>query len=389
MKFKPDTIMKAKSIVLLFAGMFLTNCVLFAGTSDRTKLQHFFVGTYTEGGSEGIYSFSLDPVTGQLKDDGLAAKTNNPSFLALTSNGKFLLSVHETKGENGSTMGYVESFAVKKDDDRVTSIGKVSSGGAHPCYVSVNQNGYVLAANYTGGNVALFRINDSGKLSDTLDVQQHYGSGPNKARQAEPHVHSAFFEPGSDRIFVADLGIDQVSVYKIDNLGARLIKAAVPAINMTPGSGPRHLAFHPKMKVLYVVSELACSVTVVTMNADGSFTTVETVSALPPGYDKPNTCADIHITRDGRFLYASNRGCNSIAIFSVDPKNGQIVQIGQESTRGDGPRNFTLSPDENYLLVANQNTQDIVAFRRDPNTGKLQFADQIKAFKPVCLLFRK
>jgi len=158
---------------------------------------------------------------------------------------------------------------------------------------------------------------------------------------------------------------------------------------MTPGSGPRHLAFHPKMKVLYVVSELACSVTVVTMNTDGSFTTVETVSALPPGYDKPNTCADIHISKDGRFLYASNRGYNSIAIFSVDPKNGRIVQIGQEPTRGDGPRNFTLSPDGNYLLVANQNTQDIVAFRRDPKTGKLQFADQIKAFKPVCLLFRK
>ena len=380
--------MRVKANALLFVGMFLINCVLFAGTGDGAKPQHFFVGTYTEGGSEGIYSFSLDPVTGQLKDHGLAAKTNNPSFLALTSNGKFLLSVHETKGENGSTMGYIESFAVNKEVDHVTSIGKVSSGGAHPCYVSVNQNGYVLAANYTGGNVALLRINDAGKLSNTLNIQQHYGSGPNKARQADPHVHSAFFEPGSDRIFVADLGIDQVSVYKIDNLGSTLIKAAVPAINMTPGSGPRHLAFHPTMKVLYVVNELACSVSVVEMNKDGSFTAVETVSALPQGYDKPNTCADIHISKDGRFLYASNRGYNSIAIFSVDPNNGKIVQIGQELTRGDGPRNFTLSPDEDYLLVANQNTQDIVSFRRDLKTGKLQFADQIKAFKPVCLLFR-
>ncbi|HEY3388917.1 MAG TPA: lactonase family protein [Prolixibacteraceae bacterium] len=381
--------MRSNAIALLFIGIFLINNLLFAEPGNKTKPQPFFVGTYTEGGSEGIYSFSLDPVTGKLKDNGLAGKTNNPSFLALTSDGKFLLSVHETKGEDGSTMGYIESFAVKNDDSHLTSIGKVSSGGAHPCYVSVNQKGYVLAANYTGGSVALFRINDSGKLSDTLDVQQHYGSGPNKARQAEPHVHSAFFEPGSDRIFVADLGIDQVSVYKIDNSRNKLIKAPVPAIIMAPGSGPRHLAFHPTLKVVYVVNELSCTVSVVTLNKDGSFTTVESVSALPSGYDKPNTCADIHISKDGRFLYASNRGFNSVAIFSVDPKNGKIVQIGQEPTRGDGPRNFTLSPDENYLLVANQNTQDIVSFRRDAKTGKLQFADQVKALKPVCLLFRK
>jgi 6-phosphogluconolactonase len=143
------------------------------------------------------------------------------------------------------------------------------------------------------------------------------------------------------------------------------------------------------MKVVYVVNELASSVSVVDLNKDGGFTILETVSALPSGYNKPNTCADIHISKDGRFLYASNRGCNSIAIFSVDPKNGKITQIAQESTRGESPRNFTLSPDEDYLLVANQVTQDIVAFRRDKNTGKLLFTDQVKAFKPVCLLFRK
>jgi len=380
--------MNVRAVVLLFAGAFLINNVLFAGSGNKNDPQHFYVGTYTEGGSEGIYTFSLDPATGKLQDNGLAAKTNNPSFLALTTNGKFLLSVHETKGENGSTMGYVESFSVN-DDNRLTSIGKVSSGGAHPCYVSVNQDGYVLAANYSGGSVALLRIDGSGKLSDTLDVQQHYGSGPIKVRQATPHVHSAFFESGSDRVFVADLGIDQVSVYKIDSKNSKLIKPTFPAIVLTPGSGPRHLAFHPTVKVVYVVNEIASNISVVTLNKDGSFTTVETVSALPMGYDKPNTCADIHISRDGRFLYASNRGLNSIAIFSVDPKNGKIVQIGQELTRGDGPRNFTLSPDENYLLVANQNTQDIVAFRRDFKSGKLQFTDQIKALKPVCLLFRK
>ena len=381
--------MRAKEIVLLVIGVLLVNSVILAGSGQKTKVQNFYVGTYTEGGSEGIYSFSLDPVTGKLKDNGLAGKTNNPSFLALTTDEKFLLSVHETKGENGSPMGFIESFSVNKDDNHLTSLSKVTSGGAHPCYVSVNKDGYVLAANYTGGNVALLKLDKSGKLSDPLCVEQHYGNGPNKARQAEPHVHSAFFEPGGDRIFVADLGIDQVSVYNIDKLGSKLIKASVPAIVMTPGSGPRHLAFHPTLKVLYVVNELSCAVTVVDLNKDGSFTTALTVSALPSGYDKPNTCADIHISKDGRFLYASNRGFNSIAIFSVDASSGKIEQIAQESCRGDGPRNFTLSPDEKYLLVANQNTQDIVAFRRDALTGKLEFTDQIKALKPVCLLFQK
>lgn len=381
--------MRANAIALLIIGLFLINNILLAGPGDKKGPQQFFVGTYTQGGSEGIYSFSLDPVTGKLKDQGLAAKTTNPSFITLTADGKFLLAVHETHGEEGSPMGYVESFAVKKDNNQLTAIGKVSSGGADPCYVSVNQNGYVLAANYSGGNVALFKLDKSGKLSDTLDVQQHHGSGTDKVRQAGPHVHSAFFEPGSDRIFVADLGIDQVSIYKIDNSINKLINAPVPALIMAPGSGPRHLAFHPTLKVVYVVNEISSSVSVVDLNKDGSFTTLERVSALPSGYDKPNTCADIHISKDGRFLYASNRGLNSIAIFSVDPKNGKLIQIGQEPSRGDGPRNFTLSPDENYLLVANQNTQDIVSFRRDSKTGKLQFADQVKAFKPVCLLFRK
>jgi len=326
---------------------------LLAGSGNRKAPQRFFVGTYTDSGSEGIYSFSLDPETGKLTDNGLAAKTNNPSFLALTSDGRFLLAVHETKDENGSNMGFIESFSVNKDDNRLISLGKVSSGGAHPCYVSVNQNGDVLAANYTGGNVALFRLNASGKLSDTLDVKQHYGSGPNKDRQAEPHVHSAFFEPGSNRIFVADLGIDKVFVYQVDKSGSKLVNASIPAIIMPPGSGPRHLAFHPKIKVVYVINELANAVSVVSLNKDGSFTILETVSTLPSGYDKPNTSADIHISKDGRFLYASNRGSNSIAIFSIDPKNGKIVQIGQESTRGDIPRNFTLSPDDDYLIVAN------------------------------------
>ena len=372
----------------LICSLLIGSCLLAQPVSSRLP-QYFFVGTYTEGGSEGIYNFSLDPVTGKLNDLGLAAKSNNPSFLALTENGKFLLAVHETKGEDGSSAGFIESFSIKKGEMALTNLGKVSSGGAHPCYVSVNQSGYVLAANYTGGSVGLLKVDENGKLSTVSDVQQHYGSGPNKARQAEPHVHSAFFEPGTNRVFTPDLGLDQVTAYDIDKVNAKLVKSKFPAIVVHPGSGPRHLAWHPTKKIVYVVNEMGCSVSVVTLNNDGSFTILETVSALPAGYDKPNTCADIHITKDGLYLYASNRGLNSIAIFSVDPKTGKIILLGQEPTRGDTPRNFTLSPNDDYLLAANQNTNNIVAFRRDAKTGKLQFTDEIKAFKPVCLLFRK
>lgn len=381
--------MKRKKIGLSFIGLLLTGSCLLAQPSNNNAPQHFFVGTYTEGGSEGIYNFSLDPKSGKLTDHGLAAKSNNPSFLALTESGKYLLAVHETRGEDGNSAGFIESFAVTKDKLPIANLGKVSSGGAHPCYVSVNKAGFVLAANYTGGSVGLLKIDENGKLSEASDVQQHYGSGPNKARQGEPHVHSAFFEPGTNRIFTPDLGIDQVTVYTIDPVNLKLVNAVIPAIVVPPGSGPRHLAFHPTKKIVYVVNEMGCSVSVVTLNKDGSFTIIETISSLPAGYDKPNTCADIHISKDGLFLYASNRGLNSIAIYSVDPKSGKITLNGQEPTRGQTPRNFTLSPNDDYLLAANQNTNNIVAFRRDAKTGKLQFTDEIKAFKPVCLLFRK
>jgi len=319
----------------------------------------------------------------------LAVKSDNPSFLALTKDGNYLLAANETIDPKGNKMGYIESFACSGDMNMLTPVNKVSSGGAHPCYVSVNAEGYVLAANYTGGSVALFKMGDKGKLSAAVDVQQHHGVGPNKERQEGPHVHSAFFEPGTNRIFVADLGTDAVSVYHLDKIKSKLVPDSNPEIKLYPGSGPRHLAFHPKMKILYIVNELSNSVTVVSLNKDGSYSLIETVAAIPGDYKKPNTCADIHISNDGRFLYVSNRGLNSIAIFSVNQESGKLTMIAQEQTKGENPRNFTLSPDENYLLVANQTTQNIVAFKRDKSSGKLSYMDQIQAHMPVCLLFRK
>lgn len=354
---------------------------------ERRPVQSFYIGTYTKGSSEGIYRCNLDTETGKLSDLRLAVKSDNSSFLALTKDRKYLLAVNETIDPKDNNMGHIESFSVSKEGDQLTLVNKVSSGGAEPCYVSVNDEGYVLAANYTGGNAALFKLGDKGKLGAASDIQQHHGSGPNKECQEGPHVHSAVFEAGTDRIFVADLGTDAIYVYHLDKNKSQLVPSAIPQIRLNPGSGPRHLAFHPKKKILYVVTELSNSVNVISLNMDGSYTLAQTIPAIPHNYDKSNYCADIHISNDGRFLYVSNRGLNSIAVFEIDQENGKLLLIAQEPTKGDFPRNFTLTPDDKYLLVANQTTQNIVTFKRDKDTGKLTYTDQIQAHTPVCLLF--
>ncbi len=356
-------------------------------TANNKNTLHFYVGTYTDSGSEGIYSFGLDTSTGKLHSNGLAVLSENPSYLALTKDGKQLLSVRETKDKNNNSQGFIEIFNVD-DSGNLTSVNKVSSGGAHPCHVAVNEEGAVVASNYTEGNVTLMRIKPTGELSDVLSADLHTGKGPVEGRQDSPHVHSALFEPGGKRIFVADLGTDQVKVYTIDKATFTLKPNKYPEIKMAPGSGPRHMAIHPNGKLLFVANEIGSSVTVVQLMKNGSFKISETVSTLPADYSKSNTCADIHLSPDGNFLYVSNRGMNTISIFTVQAKEAKIKLIGHEDTKGKMPRNFTLTPDGDFLLAANQNTNNIVAFRRNAETGLLTYTDQINAFKPVCLLFK-
>ena len=375
-----------KMMPLLF--LFFSLTMVSNSQTDNTKnILHFYVGTYTDNGSEGIYRFGLDAFTGKLHSNGLAVLSENPSYLALTKDGKYLLSVRETRDDKNNSMGYIELFNVDGSGN-LSSVNKVSSGGAHPCHVAVNEDGAVIASNYSEGNVTLMRIEPTGELSEVLSSDQHTGKGPVASRQEKAHVHSAIFEPNGKRIFVADLGTDQVKVYTIDNTTFTLKPNKFPEIKLAPGSGPRHMAILPERKLLFIANELGCSVSVVQLADNGSFKISETVSTLPAGYAKPNTCADIHLSPDGNFLYVSNRGMNTIAIFSVQAREGKIKLIGHEDTRGEMPRNFTLTPDGSYLLVANQDTDNIVAFRRNAETGLLTFSDQINAFKPVCLLFK-
>jgi len=341
----------------------------------------FYVGTYTGGDSEGIYKYTLMP-DGTFEKIGLAAKTENPSFLTRSYDKKYILAVSEVK--SGDNTGAVVSFSIL--DDGLKFISKTTSGGAHPCFVASNSDGFVLAANYTGGNVGLMRIGEDGVLSDLLDVQQHEGSDLTD-RQGSPHAHSAWFEPGSPNIISVDLGTNELWFSSLDSKKQKLKALKPQTLKMAPGAGPRHLCFHPNNKWIYVVNELDCTVSLVKKLQSGEYKKDQAISTLPETYTDRNSCADIHVSPDGRYVYASNRGHNSLVIYAVNEENGALKMLGHQSTFGSTPRNFSISPDGKYIVVANQNSNNLVSFLRDKNSGVLQFIDQIEAPKPVCVLF--
>jgi len=343
-------------------------------------LHPFYVGTYTDGESEGIYKYALQE-DGILQRIGLAAVSDNPSFLAKSTDNKYLIAVNEIN--NKDSVGTVASFKIATDS--ITLINRSSSGGAHPCFVSTNKSGYVLTANYTGGNVGLLKLNTTGELSELLAVQQHTGKGTTE-RQEGPHAHSAWFTPDNDVISV-DLGTNELWMSQLDTVHQKLIPSNPATLKMPAGGGPRHLTFHPNNKWIYVLNELSNTITLVQKDSTNQYKTGVSISMLPSDFTEQNTGADIHISSDGKFLYASNRGHNSIVIYQVDTLDGSLALIGHESTRGNGPRNFSLSPDENYLLVTNQLTNTIISFKRDKTNGLLQFIDEIEASTPVCILF--
>lgn len=349
---------------------------------NKTKIKTnttFFVGTYTTDKSKGIYEYEID-ANGLLKNNGLKAELVNPSFLAKTSDNKTLVAVSEV-GENGT--GFVKSYAIKKDTLLYKNTSK--SGGNHPCFVAVNDKNKILVANYSGGNVGFLEINPEGTLSELLDVQQHFGKGTT-SRQEAPHAHSAWFHPNKNEIISVDLGTNQLWFSTIDNQKKSLVFSNQKTLNMAEGAGPRHLAFHPNHKYIYVLNELNNTISLIEKEEE-IYVVKSSVSVLPKDYEKYTKAADIHVSNDGEFVYVSNRGHNSITIFKVNLQNGALEQVGFEPVKGANPRNFALTPDNKFLLVANQDTNNIVCFQRDFETGKLTFVSEISAPNPVCILF--
>jgi len=350
-------------------------------TESQTDPDLLYVGTYTANTrSEGVYLVRMDRRSGELRRIGAVNAGANPSFLTIHPNGRVLYAVNELD------TGAVSAFAIVKGIDGLTKLNEQPSVGGAPCYVSVDKSGRaLLVANYSGGNVALLPIEANGALAPA-HVVQHTGKGPNAERQEAPHAHCILPDPSNRFALAADLGADRVFVYRLDLDGKAL--GHVGDAVMAPGAGPRHLAFHPTLPLVFVANELDSTVATLRFDsARGALSPQGTLSTLPAGWTGTNYPADIHVAANGRSLYVSNRGHNSIAVFSVG-REGALALEQMISTEGDWPRNFSLHPTGQWLLVANQRSDSVIVFARDSDTGRLTLTKQkLEIPSPVCLRF--
>ncbi|MEM1339291.1 MAG: lactonase family protein [Bacteroidota bacterium] len=334
-----------------------------------------FVGTYTDGTSEGIYTLKFNAENGTLDSLMLKAELTNPSFLAISADNKFVYAVQET-ADYDSLGGGISAFAVK--GGLLEVLNSKGSGGAHPCHVALSGEGQLAVSNYTGGNLAIFDLNANGGLGDRQLID-HKVLDTSKAA----HVHKAHFN--EDGLFASDLGLDVIQWY--DHQPHGWIPAVQASLELPDEAGPRHFVFNTDRSVMYVINELNATLTVFKRDAEGRFIPIQTENTIAPDWTGQKSCADIHLSPDGRFLYGSNRGENTIVIFSVDQETGKIALVGRESVRGDWPRNFVLDPSGNHILVANQRSNTITIFRRDREKGTLEYTSQFELGSPVCLVF--
>jgi len=364
-------------------GVFMKSCA-----DAASKL--LYVGTYTSGNSAGIYHCRFWYDTGKLELVGETPGITNPSYLAIAPNGAYLYSVIQVGDYQGRETGGVAAFAIARESGALTVLNQQASEGAGPCYISTDkENRYVLVANYTSGTVAALPLARDGRLEEASGVVQHTGSSVNERRQQGPHAHCIMFDPDNRYVFATDLGIDKILIYAFDQSNGTLTPNDQPFVKTAPGAGPRHIVFPPSGKWLFAINELNSTITSYSYDKSaGLLREEQTVSALPPGFEESNTCADIHVSPDGKFLYGSNRGHNSIVAFAVNPDTGKLSYAAHESTRGNTPRNFIIDPTGNFLLAANQNSDSITIFRRDNKSGTLTFTGRsLEIPSPVCLKF--
>jgi 6-phosphogluconolactonase len=347
-----------------------------------------FVGTYTNGESKGVYRLLLDPAGATVQAEGLPTETVSPSFLAFTRDGKRMFAVNETGDSATDPAGGVSSFTVDPASGDIRLVGRSSSAGPAPCHLSLDRDEkHVLVANYWGGSVTVFPIQADGRLGGATSFVRHVGENPT-ARDS-PHAHSVNVDPSNRFALVADLGLDKVFVYAYD--GARGTLGADPReVALAKGAGPRHLTFDPDGKTVYVLNELNGTVTAFAWETtDGSMKELQTISTLAEGFKGANSSAEVVVSPDGKFLYASNRGPDDIAIFSIDPKTRKLTLAGHQTTGGGHPRNFAIDPTGGYLMVANRDSDNVVLFRIERPTGHLRQVAEHPVPRPVCVRFRK
>jgi 6-phosphogluconolactonase len=376
---------------LILAGGLFCAPVTTAASASSDGPASVYIGTYTSGGkSQGIYLAHFDPATGRLGAPQLAARTANPSFLAAHPNRRFLYAVGETANFGGKPVGLVSAFGIAADTGALTLINQQSSGGAGPCHLAVDRTGkWLLVANYGSGSIAVLPIRQDGALGEPGAIVQHHGSSVNPQRQAGPHAHFITLDPAGRFVLTCDLGLDKVLVYRLDPARGTLAPNDPPSASLRPGAGPRHLAFHPNGRLLFVISEMGSSLTAFSWDSRrGALKQLETVSTLPAAFAGSSTCAEVQVHPSGRFIYGSNRGHDSIAVFAVDSSTGKLSLLEHQSTQGQTPRHFAIDPTGRWLLAENQDSDNIVEFRIDAASGRLTPAGQeIKVGSPVCVEF--
>jgi 6-phosphogluconolactonase len=361
-----------------------------------------YVGTYTEpirfgsgkvllGNGEGIYIFRMDPESGALQPVGQTTGIVNPSYLAFDAAHRFLYAVNEVKSYQDRPTGTVSAFTVDPTTGELTFLNRQPTHGTDPCHVAVDrQRRHIFVANFTSGSVCVLPVLDDGSLGEACDFIQHQGSSIDPVRQNGPHAHSVTLNRTSRYAYVPDLGLDKLLIYKVNAQRGTLEPNTTPWIKFRPGSGPRHVALHPRGRFAYVVNELNSTVAVLASDGrTGALQALQIVSTLPEGFSGQSTGADVNVGRSGRFLYASNRGHDSIAIHEIDQRTGRLTYVDHAPTQGCTPRSFCLDPTGTFLLVANQDSDTVVTFRIDARSGKLQPTGHMAAVPtPVCVKIR-
>lgn len=372
-----------KRILVLL--MLIVNMLCVYG--QESKKHVFYVGTFTSEGAKGIYLCDFDDVTGGITLKETFTGIDNPSFLKVSPDNKYLYVVNRAPKEIEPTSGFVSAYEIGKNGS-LKFLNKQLSHGADPCHVDVSPDGkFVAVANYGGGNTAMYRTVENGSLLPASSVIKNEGSGVNQSRQSKPFAHSIKFSPFGNQVFSADLGTDQLNIFTLQ--GDKLVQAGQKFAKLEPGAGPRHFDFHPDGKFIFVINELNSTITTFKL-AGENWEKFQTISTLPADFKETSYCADIHVSADGKYLYGSNRGHNSITVFEINRETKQLKPIGFVSVEGNWPRNFSLSPNGNYLLAANQRSGNITVFKINKETGMPEFTgNEIKIPAPVCIEFLK
>jgi 6-phosphogluconolactonase len=370
-----------------------------AGVLEVSAETYIYVGTYTEpilfgtgkileGKGRGIYRYRLDRATGALEAAGATTGVVNPSYLAFDPTRRFLYAVNELKTWQDRPTGTVSAFAVDAGSGALSFLNRQMTHGTDPCHVEVADDGrHIFVANFMSGSVCVLPVNPDGSLAPASDFIQHQGASIDPNRQRGPHAHSVIFSPDAHFAFVPDLGLDKLAAYVVDPLRGKLERHERAWFKATPGAGPRHLAFRPDGRHAYLINELASSLTALAYDGvNGTFRELQTVPTLPADFQGASTCADVHVSPCGGFVYASNRGHDSIVIYRIAGDSGLLSLLGHVSTQGRTPRNFAIDPDGEFLLAANQDSDSIVSFRI--KGGALEPTGQVTAVPtPVCIRF--